>query len=394
MPRRTKHRRRSTRYRWWLVRTHLPAALLGGLVGAALVWVLLTRRSALTPLPTRPDPLTTHPQGYRWTDLPEPDFPVPPYARFLKDVTIVLDPGHVGQRDPGGTWKRGPTGLREAEVNLRVAQFLREFLVTAGARVSLTRDTDQSLNLPDKADLKQRSQVANETHADLLLSIHHNANGKPEPNYTSLFYHDSPAHGPASRCAARHLLAGLNDALRLTAHLECAVLDDELLYQNGLAVLREADVPAVLSEASFHSNPAEETRLRDPVYNRREAYGLFLGLARWAQAGLPRVRLVKITRDKPRGPAEAVLALDDGLSARGGWGAELPKVVPASIVTRLGGKPVRHSFDPKTGQVRVTLPSDRSGSYGMLFVDFENTLGQHVLRPQIPLSGQADAPAR
>jgi N-acetylmuramoyl-L-alanine amidase len=385
MPRRAKRRRRSTRYRWWLVRTHLPALLFGGLLGAALVWVLLTRHTNLPPLPARLDPLTTPPQDYRWIDLPAPEFPVPPYARFLKGATIVLDPGHVGQHDPGGSWKRGPTGLREAEVNLRVAQFLREFLVTASARVSLTRDADQSPNLPDKEDLKQRSEVANAAHADLFLSIHHNANGKPEPNYTSLFYHDSPIHGAASRCAARHLLTGLNDALRLEAHLECAVLDDVLLYENGLAVLREAEVPAVLSEASFHSNPAEEARLRDPVYNRREAYGLFLGLARWAQAGLPRVHLVKIARDKPRGPAEALLTLDDGLSARGGWGAELSKVVPDSIVTRLGGKPVRHIFDPKTGQVRVTLPSDR-GAPGMLFIDFQNTFGQHVLQPEVRLA--------
>ncbi len=386
MPRR---RRRKRTRSGWLVRHYLPALVAGCLLGGCATWLICRARPAPAPSAGRPDPLRTPPQGFRWTDPPDPDFAMPPYARFLKDVVIVLDPGHVGQRDPGGTWKRGPTGLREAEVNLRVALFLREFLHAAGARVTLTRDTDEPFDLPDREDLKQRAQVANELHADLFLSIHHNANGNPQPNYTSLFYHAAPGYSLASQCVARHLLTGLNDALRLEHQLECAVLDDDVLYKDGLAVLREADGPAVLCEASFHSNPDEEQRLRSPLYNRREAYGLFIGLARWAHAGLPRVQLVRLARTQAKGPLEAIVALDDGLGGRGGWGAERSKVLPASLVALIDGKPARHTYDPKSDRLRVTLPGDRRGSVAELFVDFETTLGQHVLHPRIRLANQA-----
>jgi N-acetylmuramoyl-L-alanine amidase len=363
----------------------LPFAV-GVLAGGAVVLGTLWLMSAHKPGTTAPpDPLTTPARNYSWSAQPEPVFPVPPYAQFLKDVKIVLDPGHVGQRDPGGTWKRGPTGLREAQVNLRVAQFLRDFLSAAGALVTLTRDKDESLDLPDAEDLRQRIELANRLRADLFLSIHHNANNDPQPNYTSIFYHAAPANNPGSLCAGRYLLTGLNDALRLETHLECALLSDFAVHdRNGFAVLRQAEVPAVLSEASFHSNPVEEARLRDPVYNRREAYGLFLGLARWAQAGLPRVALLSADGDARRG-GEVVVGLDDGLSGRGGWGAEQNKILPASVVVKLEGRAVRFKLDLEKRQLRVQLPSGGHGARGALYVDFENIFGQHVLHPRLAL---------
>ncbi|MEW6254065.1 MAG: N-acetylmuramoyl-L-alanine amidase, partial [Planctomycetota bacterium] len=332
------------------------------------------------------DPLTAPPAAFAWTDLPDATFPIPPYAQFLAGVRLVLDPGHVGQRDRGGTWKRGPTGLREPEVNLRVAQFLAEFLTAAGADVTLTRARDEPLNLDDAADLAARAQIANERRADLLLSIHHNAADSPDANYTSIFYHDGPDHSPASACAARHLLAGLNDALRLKSHLSCAVLSDKLVARNGLRLLRECRVPAVLTEASFHSNPAEEQRLRDPLYNRREAYGLFLGLARWAQAGLPRVALAGL-EPRARNRTEIVVALNDGLAPRGGWGADQPKIMPDSLVVRLAGQPLS-SFELDSARRRLVIRAPRVKNATQLYVDFETILGQHVLHPWLDITAQ------
>jgi N-acetylmuramoyl-L-alanine amidase len=380
-----RRKRRRLRRRGW--RTGLPY-LAGALVGAAALWGLLHVSPASKSTPALPpDPVKTQPKDYAWTAQPEPAFPLPPYARFLAGVQLVLDPGHVGQRDPGGGWKRGPTGLREAEVNLRVAQFLREFLEAAGAKVVLTRETDECLDLPDKEDLRQRVEAANRWPADLFLSLHHNANGNPQPNYSSIFYHGTAADNPASLSAGRYLITGLNDALRLESFLECPLLSDYAVYErNGFAVLREAEVPALLSEASFHSNPAEETRLRDPVYNRREAYGLFLGLVRWAQAGLPRVALLPPKSGAARRGAEIVVGLDDGLSARGGWGAEQSKILPDSLVAKLDGQPVRFKLDLDKRQLRFSLPGGQHGPRRVLFVDFENIFGQHVLHPRLELN--------
>lgn len=368
---------------WLRFAPYIVGAAVGGLIVALGFWLMPSRSTTHA---KRPDPLKGRPQDFSWTDQPEAAFPIPPYARYLFGVRIVLDPGHVGQRDPGGTWKRGPTGLREAEVNLRVAQFLREFLVATGAQVILTRGVDRSLDLPDDEDLRQRAEVANALPADLLLSIHHNGDGNPRPNYTAVFYHGAPGHSPASLSAGRHLVSGLHDALRLTSQLDCALLSDYALHPGkGLAILRAATVPAVLSEASFHSNAEEEARLRDPVYNRREAYGLFLGLARWAAAGLPRVALVQPS-DGQLGRKEAlVVSLDDGLSSRGGWAAELSKILPDSITVKLDGQAARYSFDPTKRQLRITPPSGTKPGRHTLWVDFENICGQHVLHPEIAL---------
>lgn len=373
--------------------THAMAAAIGaGLLfhyqPRWLVELLYPRPRAAVEL----DPLLTAPSMYHWTEQPAPAFPIPPYARFLKGVTIVLDPGHVGQRDPGGGWKRGPTGLREAVVNLNVALFLADFLQSAGAKVILTRDRDVSRDLDDDVDLLERAEVANRANADLLLSIHHNAAAAPDANHTLVFYHGRPEDSPASLCAARHLLTGLDDALRLERFVECALQSDLIMYQSGFAVLRHARVPAVLSESSFHSNPEQEARLRDPVYNRREAYGLFLGLARWAQAGLPRVQLVEASDGKPTAGGSLVIKLDDGLSSRQGLSSV--NIMPDTLSVELDGEGIAYSEDVAKGELRVMLPTSMPAGLGALRVDFQNVFGQTVLHPWIALSDAAIPAAR
>lgn len=370
--------------------THGLAGLAGALILLVCAWVGW--------MPSMPppavgvagsslDPVRTPPSAYRWTDSPAPEFPLPPYSRFLKGVRIVLDPGHVGQVDKGGTWKRGPGGTREADVNLRVTKFLREFLESAGAEVRLTRDRDVSLGLPDHEDLRQRAEVANQWRADLLLSIHHNGVDDPRPNYTSVFYHAGPDHSPASLTAARHVLQGLNDVLRLESHLECGVISDYAIYRtDGFRVLRLSEVPAVLSEASFLTNPEEERRLSDPVYNRREAYGLFLGLARWAQAGLPRVRLIEPASGRLERGKPVVISLDDGLSARGGFGARTPKILPDSLIVKLGGQSIDVTANWARREIRFVPPASTIGKPTRLYIDFTTILGQHVLHPIIDLN--------
>ncbi len=364
----------------------IAAAILGGLVVAAAFSLrrsVPTAAGARAAPAARPDPLVGGFDAFPWTDAPDPDFALPPYARFLEDVVIVLDPGHVGQRDRGGSWKRGPTGLREAEVNLRVAHFLRDFLLAAGANVTLTREIDESLDLADDDDLDQRAEVANRMQADLLLSIHHNAADSPKANYTTVWYHRGPDHSPASLDAARHILFGLHDALRLPQHVEVGLQNDFLIYPNGgFRLLRSARVPAVLSESSFHTNPQEEARLRDPLYNRREAYGLFLGMARWAKCGLPRARIVE-PADGPQRGKPLTIALDDGLTSRGGMGREFPKIRRDSIRVELNGAPLPFEVDLRRGTLRVDALATRGSGPLALTIDFENVFGQHVLHPTL-----------
>jgi N-acetylmuramoyl-L-alanine amidase len=368
---------------WRWIASHLAAAV----AGAALV-ALLALRPVSPTVPEgvlRLDPVVAAPDAFAWGEHPPAAFPIPPFARHLAGVRIVLDPGHVGQVDKGGDWKRGPTGLREADVNLRVSKHLAEFLKVVGADVTLTREEDVDLGLSDPEDLSARVALANEMQADLFLSIHHNG-GPAGANYTSVFYHGLPGHSPASLAAGRHLVAGLSEALRLKQEVECPLVSDWAIYPGeGFRVLREARVPAVLSEASFHSNAEEEMRLRDPLYNRREAYGLFLGLARWAQAGLPRVRLVDPADGRLKPRQQVVIGLDDGLTARGGLGNHTRKIIPETLEVRALGKAVEFEVDWNKRVVRFTPGRELLRKGGEVRVDFANVFGQHVLHPVIEL---------
>lgn len=368
----------------------LSAVIGGGLVYLACVPGAATERVIVELADGRHiDALHAPPEQFSWQRQPLPVFPMPPYARHLEGVKIVLDPGHGGRADRKN-WKRGPTGLREAEVNLRVAQFLREFLVAAGADVRLTRETDVYLAEKDADDLRLRAEVANKFGADLFISLHHNAAESPKANYTAVFYHGEPDHSPASLAAGRWVLSGLQDAMRLEQQLDCGLQSDYVIYpppkNDGFAVLRHARVPAILTESSFHSNPDEEQRLRDPLYNRREAYGVFLGLARWAEAGLPRVSLLMPTDGRIEAGQALLLKVDDGLSGRGGMGASQSKIPLDSIIVRFNGQSIGADYDAKQRSLAVALPRDTSqpGS-NRLYVNFQNIFGQPVLHPWIEL---------
>lgn len=371
----------------------LYAAVLGG--GIGIGW-LFHAGCAARPEPRTiivHDPEKRYPlaaaEEFPWTEQPYPAFPIPPYAQHLKGVVVVLDPGHIGQSEKGrgADWKRGPTGLREQEPNLRVTQHLREFLVAAGARVILTRERDIPGTRSDAEDLADRARIANEAQADLLVSIHHNAADNAAANFTTVYFHSDANASPASLDAARYLVQGIGDALRLERHVPDPIRTDLTLYKNGFGVLRQTRVPAVLCESSFHSNAEEEERLRDPVYNRREAYGMFLGIARWAQMGLPRVQLVSPEDGSAARGDTLVIQLDDGLTRRDGKGPGATRILPASLRIELDGRPLaRESLDRPRGRLAVKIPPDAPTGEVTLFVDFENLYGQHVLHPVIELN--------
>src|SRR5262245_12526508 len=288
--------------------------------------------------------------------------PMPPWTRHLEGVRVAIDPGHGGDADRPG-YKRGPTGVREAEANLRVALALAEMLEAAGAIPVLTRREDRDVPLAERARIAERERCA------LFLSIHHNAISDPSRNFGTVWVHADPDHSPASLDLAWSIHREVNRILDLPQSADCPILSDRLMYERGFAVLREASMPAVLSEASFHTNPEEERRLSDPEYNRREAYGHFLGLARHAEGGLPRASLLA-----PRvGPADPVLrvALDDGLQARKGWGSDRPRILEGSISVRVDGLPVPHDYDGVAGRISVDASGLGSGMHS-LDLRFEN----------------------
>ncbi len=307
--------------------------------------------------------------GARRHSVPPPDAAPPANhhrAAFLRGLRICLDPGHggdVGEFFDRTGYKRGPTGLREADANLRTARELAVLLRGAGAEVLLTRDADTSVSL------EERARLANEWPADILVSIHHNASSSPATNFSSVWYHGDGAGSPASLDLARALSDGLARGLRLDPR-PSGIYSDVLVYASGFAVLRHGRVPAVLAECSFFTNPSEEERLRDPAYNARVAACLFDGLCDWAANGVPRWRL-KAVRD-----ADVVAVLSDGMKE--GWGSDRLRIREDSVRVLLDGRPVAGW---RLEGFELFVPRPAPGGGRTLDVRFQNRAGNSSVTP-------------
>jgi len=307
-----------------------------------------------------------------WTELPKAQYTIPPFAKNLAPFKIALDPGHGGMSHLPG-YKRGPTGKEESVMNLNVAFFLKEFLEQVGAKVTMTRVDDRFISL------RERNEIASRAGCDFMISLHHNAADNSKTNYASVYYHLHPDYSPASMDLARQVYFGLVEALRLPQVANDGLLTDKLIYPDGFGLLRTSKIPAVLLESSFYSNPAEEKRLTKLSYNRREAYGIFLGLARWAAGGLPSAKLVQpvgIARDKK---PEIVYEIADGITERGGRGARQLLTFAESAALKIDGKIVAAQMDMRNRKLRFRPDSALTNGPHLLQVEVQNLFKNHNL---------------
>jgi N-acetylmuramoyl-L-alanine amidase len=249
--------------------------------------------------------------------------PAPPPTKLPPDeqkridrlVVIALDPGHGGE-DPGAI---GPSGLREKDVVLAIALKLRDRLNSvSGMRAMLTRDADFFV------PLHERVRKARRVQADLFVSIHADAFMTPQARGASVFaLSDSGATSAAARWIAQKenaadLVGGaatpaVKDAQVLRAMLDMsttAQIKDSLkigrevldrigkvghlhkrqVEQAGFAVLKAPDIPSILVETAFISNPDEEAKLRDDDYQAKLVEALFTGIRRYFARNPPLAR--------------------------------------------------------------------------------------------------------
>ncbi|MCG9131467.1 N-acetylmuramoyl-L-alanine amidase [Candidatus Poribacteria bacterium] len=298
----------------------------------------------------------------------------PTYARHLKGFKICLDPGHGGQGHVPD-YKRGPTGVREAEVNLQVALHLRNMLQEVGVTVVMTRLDDSYV------DLAMRSQIANESGADFFISLHHNGIDNPETNYTSTWYHGDADDSRQSLDLARYIQHGVSDALHLPSFPSTGLYSDKLVAASGFGVLRMTECPAVLCEASFLSNPEEEARLQDDNYLKKEAYGYFLGIARYVAAGFPKGVLVEPQPEaiiQTRTPLLQI-QVKDGLHQRGAWMLKRQQVFTNSIRVKVDDVSVPHHYDRDTDVITVAIEEPLANGVHFVQTELVNYYGNHSL---------------
>lgn len=207
---------------------------------------------------------------------------VPAAGQDLSGVTICIDPGH-GKGSPNA----GPTGLREADINLTVAKYWRELLQQANAdTVLLTRENDA-----ENPSLSQREQIANAAGVAWFHSTHHNATGLPVNTtirYTLLLYEELAGGQPQwpglADAMSQQMATRLAQALRTS---DARVFGDFSFYgtPSYLGVLNDLQMPGQLSEATFHDNRIEENKLRNDDFLRLEATALHMAFLDYFDAG-------------------------------------------------------------------------------------------------------------
>ncbi|KLU61368.1 N-acetylmuramoyl-L-alanine amidase LytC precursor [Peptococcaceae bacterium CEB3] len=223
-------------------------------------------------------PVVTPPVASQYD--PSKEIPVDPFqgipARALSGKTIVVDPGHGGP-DAGAV---GPNHTYEKDNNLAIALALNAILKQAGAKVVLTRDSDVSPATPFSviADLQARVDIANQSHADLFISIHNNSFTNPDVQGTETYFSsDNPKQNESLQLA--HCI---QTAVVDTVHTKDRGINDEAFY-----VIKHTTMPAVLLEVAFISNPYEEARLQNPTFRKNVAAGIFHGIYNYFKNPLP-----------------------------------------------------------------------------------------------------------
>ena len=219
----------------------------------------------------------------------------------LKIGKIVIDPGHGGH----DTGTIGPNGLLEKELVLDVGKRLGKLLESRlGADVVFTRSDDTFI------PLETRTSIANQEQADLFVSVHANSSRDPDARGVETYYLNFTSSPEALEVAARenaasdksiHELQDLVKKIALKEKVEeshefasdvqqslhaglsakSAGVRDRGVKKAPFVVLIGANMPSILAEISFLSNPGDERRLKTPDYRQRIAESLFRGISRY-----------------------------------------------------------------------------------------------------------------
>ena len=238
--------------------------------------------------------------------------PAPERPQVARLATIVIDPGHGGE-DPGA---RGRLGSREKDITLTIARRLKALIdAEPEMRAVLTRDGDYYVPLQTRVDKARRVK------ADLFVSVHADAFIRARARGSSVFaLSERRATSEAARWLAKKeneadLVGGVNIDVKdrylaqtLLDLSQTATIDHSLRLGNAVlgelgqvntlhkaqveqasfAVLKSPDVPSILVETAFISNPEEETRLNDDAYQDQLARAILGGIKRYLARHPPR----------------------------------------------------------------------------------------------------------
>ena len=184
---------------------------------------------------------------------------------------VIIDAGHGGE-DSGAV----ANGVLEKDVNLDIALKLRDFLVSSGYTVVMTRDSDISIYDSSAAtvrekkvsDLHNRLSIINGSSDNILISIHQNKFEQSKYYGAQMFY---SKNNPESQLLAESIRQSVTGLLQPENKRELKPAD------NTIYILNKATVPSVIVECGFLSNPDEAQKLSDENYRKKMAFSIYCG---------------------------------------------------------------------------------------------------------------------
>jgi len=201
----------------------------------------------------------------------------------LSGKIVCIDPGHGGTAKTD-SFRVGINGEREEWINLRVALKLADILEQNNVKVILTRSADKSVSLLSRAEL------AINQHADLFISIHHNATADSSVNIPTIYFHGNSSENMASVHLGK-LIANKFQKIFYQSDVETSIVSDFVIFpSSGASVLRNSyGIPGIIGEASFFTNKEEEEKLKNEEYNQKEAEAYFLAIKEYFSETAPSI---------------------------------------------------------------------------------------------------------
>ncbi len=194
-------------------------------------------------------------------------------SRYQHQHSVVIDAGHGGY-DPGAITQQG---LYEKEINLQVAKKVADLLAPGVIHVTLTRDEDedyvpnglQGKTTKKQTDLNYRISMAAEAKADLFVSLHVNAEAGGQKSGAETFFYEGSASG-------KKLAETIQQEL-----IKIPGMNRRIAKPADFYVLRNTEMPAVIVELGYLSNPLERKKLQQSWYQAQLAQAVAKGIARY-----------------------------------------------------------------------------------------------------------------
>ena len=177
----------------------------------------------------------------------------------------------------------GANGMTEEDTNLKITLKLQKILEESGATVLLTRSDENGIYSLDKttlremkvSDIKNRVQIANESGADILVSIHLNKGDSCTYSGWQTFYKKQDEEG-------KRLATNIQQSLKETIKTENNRTSHEI---TGIYLVDHSEIPTTIVECGFLSNPQEAEKLLTDDYQNQLAWGIYFGITQYFTGG-------------------------------------------------------------------------------------------------------------